>query len=207
MDLLMTLLRDHVPSSASQKWAYEIDISHSCFGIEHTSMERVVLSGLGNESLDDMMVRVEVNFRVGKSRHVRRVVLKKKGARAAITTLFRFPENHAVCCECGDLKTTEDGRAHCESCLFLEVYSGIKRDGGPPETCSICQEEAFRTVLPCGHVFHMTCLLSMNPHRLRCPNCRDPLPPGMIRQMFGACCDCAEDDEDDDDEEDEEEDF
>jgi Ring finger domain len=202
MDILLKILREEIPSSTSQKWEYEIDVSHSCFCMEHTSMEGVVLSGTGHENLEDVMVRIEINFRVEKSRHVRRVLLKKKGVQAALTSLFRFPENHAICRECGVLRLAEDDRAHCESCLFLEVYSDMKREGSPPDLCSICQEPAFRTMLPCGHVFHMTCLLSMNPHQLRCPNCREALPSSMIRQCFGVCHHCGdEDDEEDDDEE------
>jgi len=203
MEILLNIMREEIPTSTTQKWEYEIDVAHSCFRLEHISMDRVLLSGCGHESLEEVVVRIEINFRIEKSRMIRRVVLKKKGVQQAITSLFHFPEHHAVCRECGVLRLAEDDRAHCESCLFLEVYSTMKRDNNPPETCSICQEPAFRTMLPCGHVFHMTCLLSMNPHQLRCPNCREALPSSMIRQCFGVCHHCGDEEDDEEDDEDE----
>ncbi len=40
-------------------------------------------------------------------------------------------------------------------------------------TCTICQKKGFRgVVLPCGHVFHKSCIKKALQYDKRCPNCR-----------------------------------
>lgn len=198
MDLLIKMLRDSIPLSPSQKWKYEVDVSHSCFQMEHTSIQKAIFSGMGHEKEDEIMILIVIRFFVGKSHVPHHATLKEKGIEAAIQALFQFPDTHAICTECGLTRSSENGRAQCESCLFLEVFSDKK---GPKAVCSICHEPAFRTMLPCGHVFHMTCLLQMDRHGLKCPNCRSALPSEMKRAFFGGCH-CGDDDFSDDDDED-----
>lgn len=202
MNSLLQVLRDIIPTSSTQKWRYDIDLAHSCFRLEHAHVDSASLSGSGHESLTEIATELVVQVTVGTSYHVHRIVLREKSVQSALEALFDFPEKFRVCCECGYVRPVKDDKTVCESCLFLDVFSSLKSPlppcGGPSlaagrAACTICLEPAYRTVLPCGHVFHMTCLLSMEPDRIKCPNCRTPLPSNLIRDLFGNV-----DDEDDD---------
>jgi predicted class III extradiol MEMO1 family dioxygenase len=52
------------------------------------------------------------------------------------------------------------------------------------QTCGICQEECFRTILSCKHHFHKYCLLKMDPDNLKCPLCRHPIDENMVMELF-----------------------
>ena len=44
------------------------------------------------------------------------------------------------------------------------------------ESCSICLKEGFKGIkLPCGHVFHKTCIKKACQYDKRCPNCRSSI--------------------------------
>ena len=44
------------------------------------------------------------------------------------------------------------------------------------ESCSICLKQKFKgVVLPCGHIFHKSCIKKACQYDKRCPNCRKPI--------------------------------
>jgi hypothetical protein len=208
IQVLVDILRAVVPVTSTQKWRYEIDLTYSCFRLEHADVIHAILSGSGHENLEEVAMDISIRLTVGRSDKIHRVHMKEKGATRALTTLLHFPENFSVCRECGHVRSMRDGKVFCESCLFLKVFSSLKEESKtactttPATACTICQEPAYRTVLPCGHVFHMTCLLYMDPERIKCPNCRTPLPTLLVQHLFGDVdYDDVDDDEEDDDEE------
>lgn len=44
------------------------------------------------------------------------------------------------------------------------------------DACSICLKENFKgVILPCGHLFHKSCIKKACQYDKRCPNCRKPI--------------------------------
>lgn len=182
MNELLSVMRDIIPTQASRRWSYEVDLRHSCFRLENASLKRVIFSGYGNERMEEVAVSVSIRLTIGESFHLQIVKIETRGVREALIALFDFPDAFVVCRECGTVRNHLHSPS-CASCLFLAAFSQHKN---VQETCSICQDPAFRTMLPCGHFFHMTCLLGMDSENVRCPNCRTAVPDSLVDSLFGS---------------------
>jgi len=103
-------------------------------------------------------------------------------------SFFSVLWTHVCCHECLELIPNNTEHGMCRDCLpmyFFWVW-GIKENLVPsPPTCSICMESVSYSKLQCGHYFHKTCILRLNPDlwfdpehysetHLRCPLCRAP---------------------------------
>lgn len=192
---LLTFLRDVVPKERCLLWQHIIDLENSLFRLDGATISEAVLTGHGHENMDEILVNIKIYLLIGQSRHTEIVEFNAKGIETAIDCLFEFPEKAAICRECGKVQLRKD--SDCQECLFLKAFAMRRKR---QEVCTICQDHAFRIALPCGHVFHKTCLLSMNPYRLVCPNCRSPVSETIVKSLFGSIGDSDDDDDDDDDE-------
>lgn len=184
------VLRDVVPRE-HKTWSFHIQTTNSCYKIENANIHSVCLRGYGGENSEDIDVDVTARISIGKSYNIQLVHVHEKGLHKAVQASLDLPKNIVVCQECAKLRVGNETR--CSSCLFLQLYAS-KNDGA--QTCSICQEQTYRTVLPCGHYFHMTCLLSMDPVEAKCPNCRTPLEDDVVKQIFGDMYNSESDDDD-----------
>jgi len=99
----------------------------------------------------------------------------------AKTWAFSFLENHSACVECGDVGA--HGSRVCRSCEFFVEY--VRYKNVEPTVCAICHESVFRFTLPCGHMFHKTCMNRMEHGACRtCPVCRAEIPYSVICRIF-----------------------
>jgi E3 ubiquitin-protein ligase AIP2 len=64
--------------------------------------------------------------------------------------------------------------------LLMETVNTGKRGAKEPEVCSVCQEEfpphGKAQKMPCGHFFHVDCLVEWLEKHNTCPLCRHQLP-------------------------------
>lgn len=95
---------------------------------------------------------------------------------------FSFLEKYSACLECGAIDAHASSRA-CASCEFFIEY--VRYKNIEPTTCAICQEHVYRFTLPCGHMFHKTCMNKMEHGTCRtCPVCRAEIPYSVVCRIF-----------------------
>lgn len=96
--------------------------------------------------------------------------------------VFSFLDTYSACVECGDIDN-HGGNRVCRSCEFFVEY--VRYKNTEPTVCAICQENVFRFALPCGHMFHKTCMNRMEHGACRtCPVCRADIPYSVICRIF-----------------------
>lgn len=94
--------------------------------------------------------------------------------------LFAFLWEFDLCKEC--LCMTNKDQKLCRSCLSSRLMWewGVKNGKvSVIEKCAICLEEVYCSKLACGHQFHKTCFINLNPLEwfdedvnVKCPICR-----------------------------------
>lgn len=183
-------LHERIVDSSCKRWYHHIDLEHSNYVMEFAQFQEVVLTGHPCTKPENCRIDVNFHYCIGNSHQVHCIHIKASGYKEAAAILFSFPQFHHICKECGGV--VEKSKA-CSSCLFHRLYA---EQHGKKEVCTICQESVYRTRLPCGHHFHLTCLLQLNRIGMSCPNCRMRIPTSMVDAWFG-----SSDDEDESEDE------
>lgn len=161
----------------NNKWEYSIDLANSCISSDQYKLSTATISG--NGTLHDS-IRVNVEFMIHNSDKINVRSKIFKGIERAIRYIWDFPENFFLCPNCCNLVKKN---MECKKCIFFKSYLTFKNK---KELCGICQEETFRTILPCKHHFHKICILKMDPYaeNLKCPLCRHPIDEDLIYDLF-----------------------
>jgi hypothetical protein len=96
--------------------------------------------------------------------------------------------NYKLCKEC--YKIVPD--RFCFECTSMQVFwewGKLKFDAEIPQ-CSICLEDVYHSKLECGHYFHKTCLIKLNPlnwyhsKEIKCPNFRKVISEKDVANYF-----------------------
>lgn len=169
-----------IPKEKHREWFHHIDLKNTCYKLEDAVLEEVILTGMGSDNPDEISMNAIIHYFIGNSLRLNSFRFKMKGVRCMLDALFNLPFQSVVCKECGQIRI--DKTEKCENCLFVKDFSDIKLKHS---VCTICQDSAFRTMLPCGHCFHLTCLLQMDRQNMKCPNCRQPFPPRIAFDLYG----------------------
>lgn len=94
--------------------------------------------------------------------------------------VFEILWKYKMCNECYYL--IKENNSICEYCFMSKYkweYGLSKNYIDVIPTCTICLEHVFKARLNCGHYFHKTCLIKMNPNstydneEIKCPLCRE----------------------------------
>lgn len=192
MEDFSEFIHEKIVSAGRKRWFYHIDLSNSNFTIEYARFNEVILTGHPCTKAEDCMIDINFHFFIGNSCKIQCAKCRVRGYKEAAHVLFNFPKKK-ICRECGLLCVEPD--KPCMHCLFFRLYAVENKQ---EEICTICQESVYRTMLPCGHMFHMTCLLQMDPHvdTPACPNCRMKIPCRILNDLFGCHSDGSDDDDD-----------
>ena len=192
MEVFSEFIHEKIVSAGRKRWFYHIDLTNSNFTIEYARFHEVILTGSPCTKPEECMININFHFFIGNSSKIQCAKCRVRGYKEATEILFNFSKKNRICKECGLLCTEPD--RPCVHCLFFRLYA---EENKQQEMCTICQESVYRTMLPCGHLFHMTCLLQMDntDTPLACPNCRMKIPSRILQDLFGD--DASEDDEDD----------
>ena len=177
MEKLIELINKNIQKSRSKGcgWSYTIDLKHSCISSDTYNIYNASLTGEGNT---DDLVKVVVNYYVHSLSQLKSRFKMFRGIEKAIQYIWAFPEQYLLCLDCCNLYKKD---SECDDCLFYKTYMSLYKK---KESCGICQEETFRTILSCKHHFHKACLLKLDPENLRCPLCRHPMDENIVVDLF-----------------------
>jgi len=156
-------------------WSYTVDLKNSCISSDQYNLHSAVFSGEGG--LQEL-VKVNVHYYITSAQNLQSRFKIFRGIESAIQHVWNFPLKYKICLDCCSLVKTEK---ECDQCIFYKTFQIEK---GKKETCGICQEETYRTILPCKHYFHRACLLKIDPDNLKCPLCRHPMSEDMVLDLF-----------------------
>lgn len=195
MDVFFEKVRSQIPPSSMEKWEFDVDVSYSCFRFEHAKIFSLTLSGHGGINMREIGIDILVRLSVENSYRMQVLFQRVYGLETALKTVYDIPDTAGVCMECANVIL--DKTKGCDNCLFFKAYTEYKKIS---ETCSICQTPTYRTTLDCGHFFHKTCLLSIDPVDPKCPNCRHPISKTWFMEMDEDEDDSESMEEDDDEE-------
>ena len=184
-ELIRVIEKKIVKSRCKGTWIYTVDLRSSCIYSDQFILLSAEISGEGSVK-DFIKTRISYLTHQNSDKVIWRCK-KFNGLSKAVQYVWDFPENYSMCLNCCSLVKKDKS---CEDCLFFQSFLKQKNK---KEICGICQEETYRTVLPCHHHFHKSCLLKMDPEDLKCPLCRHPVSEEIVCDLF--------DDSDDDSQE------
>ena len=182
--------------SQAQTWCLSFPTTHSVFRGEHLWVVSFELYGKGVWSNPHTRVSVRLSYCLGHwGGRILRTYWTCTGVEGAIKSLFDFLDKKDVCKECGCVKNKCDP---CDPCEFFRAFRIARK---AEAECVICLEKVYRTMLSCGHSFHITCLSGVDDSQgvVRCPMCRRELTKDEMEAFFENNADDDEDDMDEDD--------
>ena len=173
--IIESKLKKH-KSSHSKSWIYYINLKNCCIQSKDCNLLSATIFGKGN--IHDI-IEIEINYELhGHIDKIYKRYKKCRGIQTAILYIWNFPKKYTICPECCELVKSDQ---MCQSCIFFKSYMKYNNQH---EICGICQEETYRTVLPCNHYFHKACIIKMDPENLKCPLCRHPVHDTIILDLF-----------------------
>jgi hypothetical protein len=167
-----------------KRWDYTVKTSFSGYELNEVIITSIQLFGLlkKEQHFDKMKIYITVDYRYGNAcpdTFTKFVV----GLEKAMSYALQLEENVFSCSECSRIhEKTQKDMQMCKDCMFFKLRHDLKKKES--DICSICQEEAYRFQLECGHYFHMGCISKLNTSQLKCPNCRHPISKRFIRRYF-----------------------
>lgn len=177
MDKLVDFLKKNIQKNKLKGcgWSYTVDLRNSCISSEQYHLFNAVFSGEGN--IEDL-VKVHVNYYIHDIHSIQTRFKILRGLQKAIEYVWSFPQMYLLCLDCCQLIKKDQ---ECEECIFYKTFMQVQQK---KQTCGICQEECFRTMLSCNHYFHRSCLIKMDPENLKCPLCRHPFDENLVIGLF-----------------------
>lgn len=189
-DAMGRLLKD---IGEEDQWFFSLPTHHSVFRLDHISITSFELYGKGRWDSPETIVKIRLNYRLNQAGRRRRYRWVCKGLPDTIKFLLNLRREREVCLECGDIHRKGE---KCDPCEF---FRALRKAEGSEVDCAICMEKVYRTMLGCGHSFHMTCLSKLELGSLRCPVCRVELTKEEMEEFFFGEEDDSDDESDDDD--------
>jgi hypothetical protein len=168
-----------------KRWDFNVKTLFSGYQLNDVNIMDIQLFGILKKDLDydKMKIHVTVDYRYGNAypdTFTKFVV----GLEKAMSYVLQLERNVFSCSECSRIyEKCQKDMTMCKDCTFFKIRHELNHKNDY-EICSICQEDAYRFQLECGHHFHMGCLSKLNPSQLKCPNCRHPISKQFIRRYF-----------------------
>ena len=182
MEEFASYLKDKIIKMEKKRWYFHMNLKYSSFTMTNTRFQEALITGLPCITPEECKINVNIHYHIGNSNHLHCVPATVKGYKEASEYLFTFTEKYNICTECAGIYKKENDDSMCGKCIFLRFYTKEKKIN---DVCTICQDPVFRTKLPCGHMFHTTCLLEMDKKDMSCPNCRMKIPAYIVNDLFG----------------------
>ena len=178
-------------SPHDKKWSFMLGLRNTVFMRNGIHVESVTFkgqcSGPGNCHCNcngsskcniTGSIQIEIAYYIQNSDRIYYHSKNVSGLYEAIGVIWNFLDEYELCLDCCSL--LKKGST-CDKCSFFRFYSMYRQN---IEKCSICQEDCYRTMLPCGHQFHLFCLKSMHRCNMRCPVCRYELNNDTLDDIF-----------------------
>jgi len=159
-------------------WSHYINVEHSCYQPSDYVIQEIEIEGVGT-NVYTSPIQIYTRYYIPQRQVTTTRRKHCKTIQTAMDYIFHFSSRFKLCSECLSLYKQNT----CDKCDFFKgFYLTHKKE---IINCGICKEPTYRTRLPCGHLFHQTCLLRLEKQDIKCPLCRSPIPLSFQRFLCG----------------------
>lgn len=168
------------PKLINKEQEYCIDVENTGFHIDFIKIQEIYIETInGGSSVSNRKYKIGIRYEIGNSTKDYYYYYIENSMEGVARYILEFGNSQKICMDCGLIIDKDNKCIECEFFKIMSEYRGLTN-----VLCSICQDVAVRTMLPCGHYFHYVCLLQLEKKNLKCPNCRCPVPTYVCERLW-----------------------